>query len=110
MNTKRMIKQSTLSFIVFTTLANTSVFAEDSTFANVCSDCHAGGFKGWVSGAPNINKKNKWDEFLNRHTAEEMKEIVVNGLSDHKRKGGCKTCSKDDIEASVDYMLALVSQ
>ncbi len=108
MDSIQMIKQSILASIVFTALASTSVFAEDGTFANVCSECHTGGFKGWVSGAPNVKKEHKWEEFLNRHTAEEMKEIVLNGSEDHKQKGGCKTCSDDDIRAAVDYVLTLV--
>lgn len=107
---KQSIKRSVLPFIVLTSILSTSSFAEDSTFSNVCSDCHTGGFKGWISGAPNVNKSSKWDKFLNRHTVEEMKEIILDGSDDHKRKGGCKTCSAEDIESAVDYMLILVSQ
>ncbi len=110
MFSKQYMKISVLVFTFLTSLSSTSSFAEDSTFSNVCSDCHTGGFKGWISGAPNVNKKHKWDEFLNRHTADEMKEIVLNGSDDHKRKGGCKTCSSNDIESAVDYMLTLVSK
>lgn len=67
-------------------------------------------FKGWVSGAPNVKEAHTWEKFLNQHTVEEMKEIVLKGSDDHKRKGGCKTCFNDDTEAAVEYMLTLVSQ
>ena len=90
------------------TLSSTTLLANDKTFVDVCSDCHTGGFKGWVSGAPNVRKTHKWKEFLERHSVEEIKDIVLNGSEDHKRKGGCKTCSDNDIVAALEYMMTLV--
>ncbi len=82
--------------------------AENPTFEKVCSSCHTGGFKGWVSGAPNINKKAEWEEFLERDSENRMSEIVLKGTDDHKTKGGCSKCSDESILGAVDYILSKV--
>ncbi len=85
-----------------------SAHAGNLTFTQVCSECHTGGFKGWVSGAPNIQNKTEWTKFIERDSADKMKKIVLNGSAEHKVKGGCKSCSSHDIENTIDYMLSLV--
>ncbi|MEW8623839.1 MAG: c-type cytochrome [Candidatus Thiodiazotropha endolucinida] len=103
-----MIKQLSVIIFLVTTLISTTLHAENKTFANVCSDCHTGGFKGWISGAPNVEKKEKWRKYLERDSLEEMRTIVLNGTEDHKKKGGCKTCTDSDIVNAIDYMMSLV--
>jgi len=89
-------------------LFNHSVQASDRTFNNYCSDCHTGGFKGWMSGAPNVESKDQWKKFLERDSLEQMKTIVLNGSDDHKVKGGCRKCSNVDVIDAIDYMMSLV--
>lgn len=101
-------KKSSIPFVLMTVLTSTSLQAEDLTFVNVCSDCHTGGFKGWISGAPNVKKKSKWKMFLDRDSSEQMRNIVLNGTDDHKKMGGCKNCSEDDVINAIDYMMSLV--
>ena len=103
-----VIKRVSILILLTAALASTSLNAEDRTFANVCSDCHTGGLKGWLSGAPNIRKKNQWNKFLERDSLEEMRNIVLNGNEEHKKKGGCKTCTDSDIVMAIDYMMSLV--
>lgn len=80
----------------------------DQTFQEVCKSCHTGGFKGWVSGAPNVKKPEQWLEFLNRDSEEEMRQIVLNGNKQHKKKGGCRKCSNQEIQQALDYLLGMV--
>jgi cytochrome c5 len=76
------------------------------TFDKVCSSCHTGGFKGWLSGAPEIGNKEKWAKFIKRDSIDTMKKIVLKGTDDHKVKGGCKKCADSDILSAVEYMVA----
>lgn len=103
-----MMKKFALFFVLITTLASTSLQAENEIFADVCSDCHTGGFKGWLSGAPNVKKKSNWSKFLERDSLEQMRDVVLHGTDDHKNKGGCKTCSDDEIVGAIDYMMSLL--
>ncbi|NOR51521.1 MAG: hypothetical protein GQ470_02780 [Gammaproteobacteria bacterium] len=102
------VKNLSLSFVLLATLASPSLQAEDITFAEVCSDCHTGGFRGWLSGAPNVKDKSDWSKLLERDSLEQMRDIVLNGTDDHKRKGGCKICSDDVVVNAIDYMMSLV--
>jgi len=103
---KKVLKNAIV--VLIAALSTTSVLAEDKTFADVCSECHTGGFKGWVSGAPNVKEKDKWQKFIERDSITKMREIVLNGTDDHKRKGGCETCSNSDVVDAIDYMMSLV--
>lgn len=79
------------------------------TFDKVCKSCHTGGFKGWVSGAPNIQEKDDWAIYIKRDSLDQMRNIVLQGSDDHKVKGGCKKCSDEAILGAIDYMLFQVN-
>ncbi len=83
---------------------------ENKTFNKVCHSCHTGGFKGFMSGAPNINEKESWQAYLEKHSVDEMKAIVLQGSDDHKVKGGCKKCSDEEVIDAIEYMLRHVSK
>lgn len=85
---------------------SSSVLADEDTFIKVCSSCHSGGIKGWMSGAPNVKKQQEWAEFHQNHNEDEMIAIVMNGLNGHKEKGGCKNCSDDEISRALDFIFA----
>ena len=85
-------------------LAEGDLVAGKKIFEDSCASCHGGGFKGWVSGAPNVNEKDSWAEYLGKPTAQLYSEII-NGTDTHEPKGGCEECSKDDIEKSIDYII-----
>lgn len=102
MNTNRDLMA--IALLIF----SQSVFSENMTYEKVCKSCHSGGFKGFVSGAPNINRSNAWEEYIERHSIDKMKAIVLTGSNNHKEKGGCKKCSDDDIKGAVEYMVAQV--
>ncbi|RDL42830.1 hypothetical protein DN730_17360 [Marinomonas piezotolerans] len=83
-----------------------TVFADETTFQKVCSSCHSGGIKGWLSGAPNVKKGEEWTKYHQRHNKKEMMAIVMNGLNGHKIKGGCKSCSDDEIKGALKYIFS----
>lgn len=90
-------------------MAATSAQAAGSdTFKSVCSECHTGGFKGFMSGAPNVEKPATWQKYLARDSKAQMQEIVLRGTKDHKAKGGCASCSDQQIIEAIDYMLKRV--
>lgn len=102
----KLINTLVLLSLSWALCANT--MAEHATFEKVCQSCHTGGFKGWVSGAPNIHKQQEWQTYLKRDSIETMKKIVLEGNDDHKRKGGCSKCSDEDITSALEYMLSKV--
>lgn len=103
------IKSAPAIAAILMLMAGTSVQAGGAdTFDNVCAECHTGGFKGFMSGAPNVNKPASWQKFLERDSEARMREIVLRGTRDHKAKGGCLSCSDQQIIETLDYLLSRV--
>lgn len=101
---------SSLLLLAVTLSNSTTLLAEgSSTFNKVCSSCHTGGFKGWVTGAPNINKQSHWKEYLEKHSIEQMMDIVLQGKNDHKLKGGCSKCTDEEIINAINYIISEVN-
>lgn len=107
-NKANFVKKFTIPFILFAFVMSSHAQAENKTFTEVCRSCHTGGFTGWLSGAPNVKDKSKWEKYLKRNPIEKMREIVIKGTKDHKAKGGCEKCSDEEIIATIDYMMSLV--
>ncbi len=104
-NTKPAIRIRHLLICALVMTASYSLQAENAAFEKVCQSCHTGGFKGWVSGAPNVNSKDDWAKFHERDSEADMRDIVLNGLNDHELKGGCSKCSNEEINSAIDYIL-----
>lgn len=102
------VKILAVPFILLAFVMTSHGQTENKTFSEVCRSCHTGGFKGWLSGAPNVKDKSKWEKYIKRNPIEEMKEIVLKGTEDHKAKGGCEKCTDEEIRATIDYMMSLV--
>ncbi|MCV0425529.1 MAG: c-type cytochrome [Roseibium sp.] len=101
--------KSILLMVGLMTLSITQTQAGADTFNSVCAECHTGGIKGFISGAPNINNPASWQKFLNRDTVEKMREIVLRGTKDHKPKGGCASCSDQQVIEALDYIIIRVN-
>ncbi|WP_170406955.1 c-type cytochrome [Ruegeria arenilitoris] len=101
--------RETTPAIALVLMAATSAQAGSvDTFNSVCAECHTGGFKGFMSGAPNVRKPASWQKFLERDSEDRMREIVLRGTKDHKAKGGCTTCTDQQIIEVLDYLLERV--
>lgn len=103
-----MKKHLIILFIAAVTFTSANAMAQSQTFDNVCQDCHTGGFKGWISGAPDVRYPEEWKPFIERDTLLDMQQIVLKGSGDHKVKGGCKSCSEQDVLEAIDHMMSKV--
>ena len=62
--------------------------------------CHTTG----AAGAPKIGDAAAWDERLGKGI-EEVYANAINGINGMPPKGTCMSCSDDEIEATVDYIV-----
>lgn len=104
----KFAKSIIASFILLTAFTVPLTYAD--TFQEVCASCHNGGFKGFISGAPDINNKEAWQKYLDRDTLEEMLEILLLGTKEHKAKGGCSSCTDQQIIDAIKYILSKVKK
>ncbi len=93
------------------TFSGTAVAAEDgkAVFEDVCTSCHTGGFKGWITGAPDIDDAEEWAEALEKSLAE-LTEGTINGVGDMPARGKCKECSDEQLGAATEHLVKLLTQ
>ncbi|MDJ0992505.1 MAG: c-type cytochrome [Dinoroseobacter sp.] len=104
------MKRSILFALVFAIASNLlpkTVLANE-TFDAVCAACHTGGLRGMISGAPNVKRPDAWRPHLSQHSPDQMLRIVLNGTADHKARGGCDSCSDQQITEALEYLLSVV--
>jgi cytochrome c5 len=88
----------------FSMAVNAEENSGKQVFEQECASCHTGGFKGWVSGAPEIGSKEDWLNFINKGP-KKMTKVTIEGGEGMDPMGGCKTCSEAQIKAAVDYII-----
>jgi cytochrome c5 len=79
----------------------TSGFDAEATYRANCNACHAAG----VANAPKLGDKAAWDARMEKGMDAVMVN-VMNGINAMPAKGLCMTCSADDLQAIVNYMVA----
>ncbi len=102
--------------LIFFGVANANTFAQGNTpsreakklYEEYCASCHSGGFKGWMTSAPEIGEIDEWKSFFDKGI-EEMTHNVFTGEKKHEIKGECEDCSKEEIQATIEYIM-LVTQ
>jgi len=72
-------------------------------FEKNCASCHTGGFKGWMTGAPEIGEKEEWKPFFDKG-ASVMTTHIYEGTKKHEKYD--KVCSKEQIKLAVEYIIA----
>ena len=70
-------------------------------YQNSCQSCHASG----VAGSPKLGDKAAWAPRI-ATGMDAMVASAINGKGIMPAKGGCASCSADDIKASVEYMVS----
>ena len=69
-------------------------------YANNCIACHKTG----AAGAPRVGNADSWGDRLDKDK-ETLYKNAINGIRAMPPMGTCTGCSKDEIRATVDYML-----
>ncbi|MGB5439591.1 MAG: c-type cytochrome [Gammaproteobacteria bacterium] len=70
-------------------------------YQSSCQSCHASG----VAGSPKLGDKAAWAPRI-ATGMDAMVASAINGKGIMPAKGGCASCSDDDIKASVEYMVS----
>lgn len=78
-----------------------SEFDAEAAYQMSCNACHGTG----AAGAPMLGDSGAWESRLDKGM-ESLMSNVVNGVGAMPARGICMTCSDDDLQAIVDYMLA----
>ncbi len=75
----------------------------EEVYNAACMACHSAG----VMGAPVMGDKSQWSARITQGK-ETLYQHSINGFNAMPAKGGCASCSDDDIKAAVDFMVAKV--
>lgn len=73
----------------------------DEIVSAVCSGCHGAG----VMGAPMIGNKGQWGPRIAQGKPT-LYQHAIGGIRGMPAKGGCASCSDDEIKAAVDVLVA----
>ena len=84
-------------------LTTTAVRSGEVVYDAACSSCHLAG----IAGAPAVGDKIAWAGRITKGL-DVLYDSGINGLagSGMVAKGGCISCSDDEIKAAVDFMVA----
>ena len=82
--------------------ADSSQSKGQQVYDKYCAACHNSG----AAGAPKINDSSAWNERLEKGK-DMLHKNAIQGYNSMPAKGGCVSCSDDDIIESVDYILAI---
>lgn len=74
-------------------------------FDETCQSCHTGGFKGWMTGAPEIGDWDDWEEYFEKDLSVLIKN-VNEGTKGHAVKGECEECTENQIKAAIEYIIS----
>ncbi len=98
-------------FVASTLLASVNSFLIQDTenvgkalFDKVCASCHTGGFKGWISGSPEIGEYDEWEPYFKDGLSVMVKHINE-GTDKHEAKGECEDCTEEQIKAAIEYIM-----
>ena len=72
----------------------------EQVYNSSCMACHVAG----VAGAPKLGDKAAWAPRIAKGM-DSLLASVTNGLNAMPPKGTCMTCSSDELQAAVEYMV-----
>lgn len=76
-------------------------------YATACAMCHAAG----VAGAPKVGEASLWNDRIAQGESV-LFEHAINGFQGSAgfmpAKGGCSSCSDEEVTAAVQHMLSLI--
>lgn len=77
-----------------------SVAEGKKVYANHCAACHTTG----SAGAPKLGDASAWDPLI-KFGVDKLYTNAINGINSMPPKGGCPTCSENQIKSAVDYLV-----
>lgn len=80
-------------------------YTSNKLFDETCSSCHTGGFKGWMTGAPEIGDWDDWEPYFKEGLPAMVKDINE-GTDRHEAKGDCDGCTEEQIKAAIEYIMS----
>ena len=72
----------------------------DEVYNSACTACHATG----AAGAPVVGEADAWGPRIDKGM-ETLIDHAINGFQGMPPKGGCGSCSDEEIEAAVQHMV-----
>lgn len=72
----------------------------EEIYNQYCTACHSTG----AGGAPKLGDVAAWEERMSKGI-EEVYANAINGINGMPPKGTCMSCSDEDIEDAVDYII-----
>jgi len=73
-------------------------------FEASCANCHTGGFGGFFSGAPKVGDQADWAPLIVKGV-DKLTANTLAGIGDMTARGGCESCTDEEIAAAVAYMV-----
>lgn len=73
----------------------------EEIYKTYCSTCHQSG----LAGAPKFQDKNDWAPRLKAKDRASLTASAIKGLNAMPAKGTCSTCSDQDIQEAIQYMI-----
>lgn len=73
----------------------------DEVYTAACQSCHATG----AAGAPILGDQDAWADRMDQGL-ETLVTHAIDGFNAMPAKGGCASCSEEDIEVAVEYMVS----
>jgi cytochrome c5 len=80
--------------------AQTAAVDGQKIYQASCQACHVAG----VAGAPKLGDKGAWAPRIAKGN-DALYSSVMKGLNAMPPKGGCMSCSEDELRAAVDYIV-----
>lgn len=69
-------------------------------YEQTCKLCHENG----LAGAPKFGNKQEWAPRISQGV-DKLVQVAIQGLKAMPPKGGCSTCSDEEIKKAVEYMV-----
>ena len=79
---------------------NAALASGEAVYSKTCAACHATG----VAGAPALGNKAAWKARI-ALGSDTLVKHAISGIRAMPPKGGCTSCTDDDIKAAVAYMV-----
>ena len=73
----------------------------DEVYTSSCAGCHGAG----IMGAPKLGDAADWGK-RNKQGLDTLLDHAINGFNAMPPKGGCGSCSNDEIKGALEHMLA----